>query len=234
MRGPQRLALSVIVVPVFVALLGGSITARAMGGLPEWQERDAAELHSAPWLLCTFGPDTAAGIPAGMRWDWKNRQFRQASEIQIRSPGVVIFDDENRRAGFLDVNKGEDGLFSVKQTEDVRGMDVRVFRDSLLTAVRFEQSSPLAGFTQAMFVISYLRTADGRFTAIAQVFPLRLFSLDIDPIYVPGACATTAEEVLKTAIDAARAKWLAEPIAKPDVPPEAEPPPMPEDHKAEP
>jgi hypothetical protein len=233
MRASRRLVLSALGIVVVAIILGGSGAARAAGELPEEERRDAAELRSASWVICDFGSDAAAGIPEAMTWNWNKRQFEPKPNAERASGVVVIFDDENRRAGFFDAKKTEDGSFSVEQEKGPPSEALHLFRDELLTVVRLEPPPPPVSFWEVTLAISYQRGPDRRFTAIVHVFPLRLFSYDIDPVYMPGACATTAEEPLKEALEAARAKWLSEPVTTPEAPPPPPPPPPPEDQKSE-
>jgi hypothetical protein len=204
-----------------------------MGKPPEEEVRDAADLHAAPWLLCSFDTDAAAGIPEGMTWNWRKRQFEPLKR-PATAPWVFFFDGEKRRMTYRSVYEWLDGSLELAPPEDAFKPGARVFQNQFLIVVQLEAPAQPEGFQAINIAISHIRTPDGRFTAIMQTLFFPFLSTAADPAYAPGACATTAKEPLKQAIDAARAKWLAEPIAKPDVPPEAEPPPMPEDHKAEP
>ena len=49
---------------VSALLLGGVPSARAMAPKPEPEDiANAAALMAAPWLACSLGPDSAAGLP---------------------------------------------------------------------------------------------------------------------------------------------------------------------------
>ena len=161
MRASQRLALSVIVIAVAAFLDGGSVTARAMGELPEWQARDAAELHSAPWLICTFGADTAGGIPDSMSWQWRSRKFEHGVDIK-KAVSAIIFDDQKRRAGIFNVTRNEDGAVLVEQTVESKEARVRVLQDKLLTVIQVDSHSLAGSLTVGTLAIAYPRTVDGR------------------------------------------------------------------------
>lgn len=93
---------------VSALLLGGVPSARAMAPKPEPEDiANAAALMAAPWLACSLGPDSAAGLPDGMKWNWERAQFEVNDGSPYLDKFVILFDDEKRRAKILGEKKGQ-------------------------------------------------------------------------------------------------------------------------------
>jgi len=76
---PDETAVRLLIGAMLVSalLLGGVPSARAMAPKPEPEDiANAAALMAAPWLACSLGPDSAAGLPDGMKWNWEKSAVR--------------------------------------------------------------------------------------------------------------------------------------------------------------
>jgi hypothetical protein len=169
-------------------------------------------LKGASWLVCDFTPDAAPGMPAGMRWDPREKVFKLLTPSADVSKIALLFDDEKNAALLVPIESGS--LFTEVTYRTSRVIHGPPSNYGLLLEFDFGKDPTLKDAALMVVGISRKRTADDRIAAFFQDLYADM-SLSFGPWARQSAmaCSPAAGNGLKQQIEKARADWLGKPAA---------------------